>query len=198
MAQDPLVEGNVGFDPPHLILPQRPTHAEDRFHPVLSPGNQLRDHRIIVNRHLRFLIDTAIIADPESLRQPQPFDLAGKGHEIVFGILGVDPTFDGVPGLRDVTLAPRQITSRCYFDLRLHQIDSYHSFGNRVLYLKPRIHLQKVKGLLLIQQKLQGAGAHVTDGSCALDRDTPDAPPSAIVQTRRRRLFNNFLMAPLD
>src|SRR2546425_10499586 len=62
MTQDPLMEGDVGLDAPDLILAQGAAHSKDRFHPVLSPTNEFRDHWIIIDRHLSAFIDTTVVS----------------------------------------------------------------------------------------------------------------------------------------
>ena len=198
MAQNPLVERNIGFDAAHLILAQRAAHAQDRLDPIFAPGNQLGDHRIVIDRHLGAFVNAAVVAQAQPFGQAQAFDLARAGHEIVLRVLGINAALDGMAGLRDMALAPRQIAARRDLDLRFDQIDADHPFGHRMLDLQARVHFEKIKILLLIQQKLQGSGADVADRARALDGDTADAPPGAVVQSRRRRFFDDFLMAPLD
>ena len=198
VPQDPLVKGDIGLYAPHLIFAQRPPHPQDRFHTILTPYDQLCDHRIIVNRHLGSLIDAAIVSHAEPFRQSEPFDFAWIGHEIMLGILGINPAFDGMTGLRDVTLSPRQIATCRHFDLGFHQVDSNHPFRDRVLDLESRIHFEKIEVFLLVQKKFEGPGAHVTHRSGSLDRDAPDTPPGPIVHSGRGRFFDDFLMTSLD
>ena len=124
--------------------------------------------------------------------------LARAWHEIVLGVFGVNPALDGVAGLGDMALAPRQIAAGGYFDLRLDQIDADHPLGHRMLDLQARVHFQEIKILLAVEQKLQRAGADVTDRARALNGDPADAPPRAVFQPWRGRFFDDFLMAPLD
>src|SRR5262245_53630562 len=97
-----------------------------------------------------------------------------------------------------MTLPPRKITACSNFDLSLDQIDAYDPLGDRMLHLQTRIHLQKIKILFLIQQKLQGARAHVFHRTGPLNGDAADAPTGAVIESRRRRFLDNLLVTPLD
>src|SRR5262249_54966870 len=142
--------------------------------------------------------NAAVVPHTEAFRQPEPFDFARTRHEIVLGILGIDPALDGMSGLSDVTLSPRQIASGRYFDLGFHQVDADHAFRDCVFHLEPRIHFEKIEVLLLIQKKFEGPGANVTHRSGSLDRDAPDPSAGAIVHSGRWRFFDNLLMTSLD
>ncbi len=91
-----------------------------------------------------------------------------------------------------------QIAAGRDFDLRLDEIDADHPLGHRMLDLEARVHLEKIEVLLLIEKKLQRSRADVTDRARALDGDASDAPPGAVIHSRRRRFFDDFLMASLD
>jgi hypothetical protein len=47
----------------------------------------------------------------------QALDLARARHEIALRVFGVNAALDGVPGLSDMALAPRQIAARGDLDL---------------------------------------------------------------------------------
>src|SRR5262245_27542469 len=198
MAQNPLKKGNIGLDATHLVFAQSSPHAQNRFDPVLAPADQLGDHRIVKDRHLRALVNAAIVSQAESLRQTQSLDPSRTRHEISLRIFRVNAAFNGIAGLSNVALAPGQIATSGHFDLRLDQVDTDNPFRNGVLDLKPGIHFEKVEILLVVQEKFQGSGADVSDGTRALDSDAADAPPRAVLQSRRRRFLDDFLMAPLD
>ncbi len=97
-----------------------------------------------------------------------------------FRVLGVNAALDGMAGLRDMALAPRQIAAGGDFDLRFDQIDADDPLGHRMLDLETRVHLEKIEILFLIQQKFQRAGANVTDRARALNSDPADAPARAV------------------
>ena len=168
VTHDPLVKGDIRLDAAHLIFPQRPAHAQNRFDSVFAPGDQLGDHRIVINWHFRALIDTAVVSQTESLGQAQPFDFPGTGHEITFRIFRIDAAFDGMARLRNMPLAPWQITTRRYFDLRLDQVDPNDALGHGMLHLQPRVHLEEVEVLLRVEQKLECSRADVAHGAGAL------------------------------
>jgi hypothetical protein len=67
-----------------------------------------------------------------------------------------------------------------------------------MLDLQARVHFEEIKILLRVEQKLQRAGADVADRARALNGDPAETPARAVFQTRCRRFFDHFLMAPLD
>ena len=100
VAQHPLVKRDVGLDAADLVLAQGPLEAPYGLRAVLAPDDELGDHGIVVDGNLRALVDAAVIADAESLGQPQSLDLSRARHEVGLRVLGADAAFDGVAGGR--------------------------------------------------------------------------------------------------
>ena len=81
-------------------------------------------------------------------------------------ILGVDAALDGVAALREVCLRPRQRLAGGDEQLRAHQIDAGDRFGDRMLDLQPRVHLEEVERArvaLAFEQELDRAGVDVAE-----------------------------------
>ena len=81
----------------------------------------------------------------------------GRGHERV-RVLGVDAALDRVAALDDVALAERQLLAGGDADLLLDDVDAGDELGDRVLDLHPRVHLDEVELVVLVEE-LEGAGA---------------------------------------
>ncbi len=99
--------------------------------------------------------------------------------------------------------AERKPLARGDANLQLHQVQSGHQFGHRMLDLQARIHFQEIEVLLLIRQvrvhqKLDGAGVVVMRRLCHAHRDLAHAPAHFRIHQRRGRLFHHFLMTALD
>ena len=107
---------------------------------------------------------------PLSRRMPGPAGIsssemrAGTGKIIVVRILGVDAALDGVAAQRDVLLRERQRLAGGDADLQVHQVESGDQFGDRMLDLQARIHLEEIEIALLIHQELDRAGVGVAGG----------------------------------
>ena len=93
---------------------------------------------------------------------------------MVFGVLGGDTALDRVAAAPDAFLALDvdliriQRIALSDHDLGLNQVDTCDQLGNRVLYLDPRVHFNKVMVAFFIHQKLNGTGVAVIDRLCQL------------------------------
>src|SRR5262245_50620195 len=67
-----------------------------------------------------------------------------------------------------------------------------------MLDLQPRIHLEEVKTLVLLGDKLNRPRAVVTDRLGERDRLLPHLPARRCIEQRTGRLFDHFLIAALD
>ena len=67
-----------------------------------------------------------------------------------------------------------------------------------MLDLDPRVHLEEEVLALTREKTLDRARRAIADGARGLDRDPADLCPERVVDRRRRRLFDELLMAALD
>ena len=122
-------------------------------------------------------------------------------QEVLARVLGTDADFDGVPGLRQLRLRPRQRLSGGHAQLRPHQIDAGHRFGDWMLDLEPGVDLEEVElGAVTgaVHQELHGAGVVIAGGLGERHGGRAHALPQRRGDGRRGRLLEHFLMAPLD
>ena len=70
---------------------------------------------------------------------------SGLRKEILIRIFGVDAALDGVPPDRQRPLFPRQRPPGGHRKLGLHEIHAGNGFGDRMLDLQPRVHLQEIE-----------------------------------------------------
>ena len=66
-----------------------------------------------------------------------------------------------------------------------------------MLDLQARVDFEEVE-VVALDQELRGAGARVMRGARELQRSVDHLRPHLVGQSRRRRLFDNLLMPPLD
>jgi len=92
----------------------------------------------------------------------------------------------------DVEVAAR------HAELLLHEIDAPHHLRDGVFDLQARIHLQKIEVPVLVDDELDRAGTVVTNGLGERDRLLTHRATRALIQERRRCLFNDLLVAALD
>ncbi len=115
-------------------------------------------------------------------------------------VLGVDPRFNRVPVQGNISLADGQLLPRGDPDLPLDQIPSGHHLGDRMLDLQPGVHLheEELVGPVSRNDELDRAGAGVIDASGGVARRGADPGPRRGIQQRRRRLFDDLLVSPLQ
>ena len=98
-----------------------------------------------------------------------------------------------------IVLFKRQMFACGDVDLRLSQIDSGDGFGDGMLDLQARVHLQKIKvARLRVHNKFHRASVDVT--RCLRRRDSrlTHHRPHLRRKQRRGSLFDNFLMTTLN
>src|SRR5688572_18770961 len=196
VVEDLLVQRNVGLDALDDHFRQRVLHARDRGVAILAVRDQLADERVVERRHGVAAVQVAVDADARTARRVEQLYRSRRGNEAL-RVLGVDAALDRVPADDDVVLRPLQALAAGYAQLRLYDVDSGDLLGHRVLDLDARVHLDEVELVVLVQE-LQRAGAAITD--FAAGRDTAVADRLALLgrDARRRRLFDDFLMAALQ
>jgi hypothetical protein len=122
----------------------------DRGEPVGGVGDELRDHRIVVDRDLAALVDAGVVAhrDPvvRSLdRRPVAHQPPGGRQEPARRVLGVDAALDRPAVELHVVLAHPQRLARRDPDHLLDEIDAGDQLGDGMLDLEARVHLQEVE-----------------------------------------------------
>ena len=169
---------------------------------ILAPGDQLRDQRIVVNRHLARRREPAVVADARTRRGARRCVMRpGDGRKPIVGILRVDAALDRVAARREQRLR-RRASARSPRAMRIchsHEIDAGDHLGDRVLDLQPRVHLEEVEAAVRVEQELDRAGVGVADAP----RDTARRPsversPQLGRDRRRRALLDHLLVAALD
>ena len=199
VLEDPLEERNRRADAAHLVFGEGAAHALNGVLARVAPRDQLRDHRIVEDRHLAAFVGAAVVAHAGPLRHAQPLDAPRRRQEAVVGILRVDAAFDRVRlrveqrfGIEIEALASRDA------NLPLHQVDAGHHLGDRMLDLQARVHLEEVERAVLVEQELDRAGVGVAHRLRDRRRGRRHAPPQLRRDRERRALFDDLLVAPLD
>jgi hypothetical protein len=132
-------------------------------------GDQLGDHRVVVQGDLAARGDTAVDPHANDCRLGVVDDHAARRGEVALRRLGVDARLNRPAAARDRLLGERQRFAQGAAQLALDQIEPGGEFGHRVLDLQPRVHLEE-PGLVAacLHHELDRA-----------DRVVADPPPSA-------------------
>src|ERR1700760_2036457 len=102
-----------------------------------------------------------------------------------------------MPAQRDLLLCKGKWPALGNRDLQMHQVEPGDKLSDSVLHLQARVHLEKIKILCLIHQKLHRAGIHVPRFSGQPARRFTHAAPQLRPHYRGWRLLDHFLMAAL-
>ena len=159
--------------------------------------DQLGHHRIELAGHHRTTVHPAVQPDARPGRGHEPFDAPRHRQKAPPHILGIDAKLHRMPdGCRRFRHGQGQ--SIGHPQLLHHQVDAGGNFRHRMLHLQPRVHLQKGDGAIAAHQKLHRTRAHIsrrhTDILCRL----MNARTLLHRQKRRRSLFHQLLVAPLQ
>ena len=103
-------------------------------------------------------------------RPPIDEHAALRQEAILLRVFGVETRFDGVAVEAHLVLLERQLFAGGDAQLPGNEIKTGHRLGDRMLDLKPGVHLEEIEFSRLVEQKLDGAGADVADGARRRDR----------------------------
>ena len=135
-----------------------------RLLPAVAGNDQLAEKAIVKGRHDIALIQHRIETDALALGRAKANDAAGRGHESLGRVLGVDAYLDRMAANGDVGLAVGERLSARDKKHRLNEVDAGDDLGHRVLDLDAGVHLDEVKvaGRLVVEI-FERAGAPVAD-----------------------------------
>ena len=198
-------EIDVRADAPNAKLAQGAVHPRDRGLGRGGPSGDFLKQAIIVARdHSPRIGRAAIKADAHARGTPIGRDAAVIGDEIIGRILGRDPALDGVTVKFDVILAghTRRFDQRFAFgdqDLRAHDVDACHLFGDGMFDLHTGVHLDEVKcARVHIHQEFDSARAFVVHMFADLLAKQADLFALGLAEIGGGGAFHDLLVAPLD
>ncbi len=131
------------------------------------PGHHLGQHRVVVGADLVAGHEPGVEPDPgareraerDVVRHLEAGEPAALRLPVASRVLGVEPDLDGVPGrLR----GRRHAAALGHQQLLLHEVETGHQLGHRVLDLQPGVRLEEEEAVA-VEQELHGAGADVAD-----------------------------------
>ncbi len=175
----------------------------DRLCAGVGVGDELGDHRIVVDRDFAALVDAGVVAHGDAGggalgRRAILHEAPGRGQEVAIGVLRVDAGLDRRPVERDVGLLDGERLAGGDADHLLDEIDAGDELGHGMLDLQARVHLEEVEALVLPGDELDGAGGVVADRLGERDRLHPHPLAGRGVEQRARRFLDHLLVAALD
>src|ERR1700712_944459 len=147
-------------------------HSDDRLLTVLSPADELADHRVVERRNGVTGLDVGVHSDAETARGAEACDCSRTRCEAAVGVFRVDATLDRVAPDDYVVLGQAERNPAGDLQLEFNEVDSADLFRYRVLHLDTGIHLDEViRAVDVVEHELDRAGvlvAHLlTQGDCS-------------------------------
>ena len=112
-------------------------------------------------------------------------------------ILRTDPALNGMSVPENIILVEGKGHSGSGSYLPFHNIDPAYHLRNRMLHLKPRIHLHKIK-IISMEQKFHSANGHITNGLCQALCGLIHFFSDVLCKNRSRTLLNKLLIFSLN
>ena len=170
---------------------------------VARMGDELGDHRIIIDRDFAALEHAGVVAHRDAIRialcgRAVAHKTPGGRQEVARRIFRIDAAFHRPAMQLHVRLLDRQRLAGGDADHLLDEIDAGDQLRHGMLDLQPRVHLQKEEALVLAHDEFHRAGAVVIDRFCQRHGLLAHLAAGRLVEQRRRRLLDDLLVAALD
>ena len=208
MRQQSRLERDIARNTTNHKAIERFTHFGNRIQAVLAMHDEFGNHRVVVHGNLAAILHAGVHPDtlPPGhvggehgfLRRLKAHQAASGGQEVAKGILGIDTAFHRPAIALDIRLCDGKLLASCHPNHEFHQVQPGDAFGDRMLHLQAGVHFQKVKTLVLADDKLHRAGALVLHRLGQCHRLLTHGLARGIADKGRRRLFNHLLVAALD
>jgi hypothetical protein len=210
VRQQRRLEGEVaGYATDHEGV-QRFAHGRDRLGAVAAAGDQLADHRVVVDRDLAAFVDAGVDAhagrslrpwlarEQGRRRRPERHQSAGARQEAAQRIFGIDAALDGPAAARDVGLREGQRLAGSDADHLLDQVEPGDALGHRMLDLQTSVHLEKVEAAVAADDEFDRSRGLVIDRAGERDSLLAHGLARRLVEKRTRRFLDHLLVASLD
>ena len=204
MLQDVRDERDVCLDAADMLLADRAQRLAAQTLKRLVMTGDLNEQRIVIRGDLRADVGIAAVqAHAVAAGRAVGGDLADVGQEVVLGILGRNAalhciaTRDHVRLLADADLLIKQRIALGNQDLRAHQIHTGQFFGNRVLDLDARVHLDEVVIARFVDQELDCTRGYIAHIPRDLDCIRVKTASDFLRHAPRGRKLHDLLVAAL-
>src|SRR5690606_17420615 len=154
------------------------------------------DQRVVVRRYGIAAVQVRVDAHAVAAWRVIVLDLARAGHE-GRRVFGVDPALQRMATNDHVFLLDRQLVAGGDAEHLLDDVEAGDHFGDRVLDLHARIHLDEVETAVFIEE-LERASAPVADLDAGIDTALEHFGAGLFVDEWRRRFFQNLLVTTLQ
>ena len=167
VSQQSRLEWNVGTDTANDKSIESFAHFGDGIVAVSAMHDQFGNHGVVEHGDLATILHASVHAHTQQVLRVglehglhgrlETHQTACRRQEIAEGIFGVDTALNGPAVALHISLRDRQFLAVGHANHHLHQVYACNGFGDRVLHLQTRVHLQEVKALVFAHHKLHSA-----------------------------------------
>ena len=172
-------------------------HALYRLLASGRPDDQLREHRIVVERDLAAGLDTAVPPYSRSTRDVEILHAPGGREEVVREVLARDAALDCPAARHDLFLDERQSLARSDPQLPLHEVDSRDEFRDRMLHLDSSVHLEEIEISRCVKEEFTRPRVDVSRSARRGDRRRAHARAQFRRHRHARGLLDHLLVPSL-
>ncbi len=191
-------ETGIGGDPDDLNIIKGRCHTAQRRFAINIPGDQLGDHRVIMDRNFTAFIHAGIDAHMVGFtRHAHMHKLAGGRKEIVLRVFGIDANFKRMAVDRQFFLRLGQFFTIGNAKLPFHKIFAGDFFGHRMFDLKAGVHFHEIETARRIKKEFNRTGPLITNGLGGIDGGLTHLGAEFLAHARGRGFFDHFLVATL-
>ena len=160
-------KATVGDDADDLVASSAAPSRAQGLIAVGAPGDELGDHRVVVERDHIARLDAGI--DPHMPGSLRPAGEGAAASRSAAGSPAPGPRHRAAPRWRGPSIATsswpqRQRLAPRDAQLPFDQVLAGDHLGHRMLDLQPRVHLHEVEGAVRVDDELHRAGADIADG----------------------------------
>ena len=162
------------------------------------PRDHLGEHRVVVNAHLRAVLDTRVEPQSRSRREGEAVEHARRWREAALRVLGIETRLDSVAAKRRDIFLRRKCDAARHFDLEPHEVEPRHALGHGMLDLEAGVYFQEKELSGRREQEFDGSGAAVANRFARGDGGRTDRLAQRRGQRGARRFLDDLLVSPLD
>ena len=205
IRNDIFQKRDVGLHAADAEFTQRTVHALAGHREITAHRGDLHQHRVVEWRdHRAGVARSGIEANAKTGSRAVVENTAVIGREIFLGILGGDAALDRESIARDLFLrrdghlGTEERLAAGDENLRTHKVDAGDAFGDGVLDLDARVHLDEEPVVLVhVVEELDGARIVVADAFGEIHRSVAKLLAYLRIEVHRRRDLDDFLITAL-
>ena len=186
----------IALDPAERRARERRLQTLNRGLSVWRVDDDFREHRIVERRDFRAGLHPRLAA--RAFMKGDLGERAATRLEILVRVFRVDADLDGMAARCMRVRVEKSGVARGEADHPLDKINARDLLGHAMLDLQARVHFEEIeRAAVRIEDELDGACRAIADGLAELHRRREKRGALLLRQSRRGRLLDDLLIAPL-